>query len=75
MESHNEEVYPKGRMNFGDIGDQFKFVFVPCELNKDEVIKKIAEEQAKHNEPEKTIPLLKRMRGWLCNTLCTIVKK
>ena len=70
-----EEVYPKGRMNFGDIGDQFKFVFVPCELNKDEVIKKIAEEQAKHNEPEKTIPLLKRMRGWLCNTLCTIVKK
>jgi len=62
-----EEVYPKGRMHFGDIGDQFKFVFVPKSLSREEVVKKLAAEQEKHNGCEvktEKKPFLKQVKGW-----------
>lgn len=68
-----EEVYPKGRMYFGDIGDQFKYIFVPRNLNKDEVIAKIKKEQTMHNMQKSTISYYtQRVKKWICNKFCRI---
>lgn len=43
-----EELYPKGRMHFNDLGEQFKFIYVPKTLDKAVVIKALKEEQEKN---------------------------
>lgn len=65
-----QEVYPKGRMHFSDIGDQFIFLFVPRELSKDEVIKKITEEQIRLHTRRVKVPLLLRFKNWVYDMLC-----
>ena len=43
-----EELYPKGRMHFNDLGEQFKFIYVPKTIDKSVVLKALKEEQAKN---------------------------
>lgn len=43
-----EELYPKGRMHFNDLGEQFKFIYIPKTIDKTVVIKVLTEEQAKN---------------------------
>lgn len=45
-----KDLYPKGRMYFNDLGEQFKFVFVPKELDKNVVLKAL---KAMQNEKKK----------------------
>lgn len=43
-----ETLYPKGRMHFNDLGEQFKFIYIPKNIEKEVVIKALIEEQAKN---------------------------
>ena len=43
-----ETLYPKGRMQFNDLGEQFKFIYIPKNIEKEVVIKALIEEQAKN---------------------------
>lgn len=40
-----KELYPKGRMYFNDLGEQFKYIYIPKKYNKKEVLKVLIEEQ------------------------------
>lgn len=43
-----EELYPQGRMHFNDLGEQFKFIYIPKTIDRTVVIKALKEEQAKN---------------------------
>lgn len=43
-----EELYPQGRMHFNDLGEQFKFIYIPKTIDKAVVLKALKEEQAKN---------------------------
>lgn len=43
-----DELYPKGRMHFNDLGEQFKFIYIPKGLDKDVVLQALKEEQEKN---------------------------
>lgn len=71
-----EEIYPKGRLYFNDIGDQFKFIFVPLHLSKENVIRKIAEKQAKYNSKGKIgKQVFLRLRDWICKNVLSKVTR
>lgn len=43
-----ESLYPKGRMHFNDLGEQFKYIYIPKGIDKACVIKALKEEQEKN---------------------------
>jgi HD superfamily phosphohydrolase len=45
-----EYLYPKGRMHFNDLGEQFKYIYIPMEIDKNTVLKSLKLEQEKHKE-------------------------
>lgn len=40
-----KELYPKGRMYFNDLGEQFKYVYIPNGINKKDVLAALVEMQ------------------------------
>lgn len=45
-----EDVYPNGRMHFNDLGEQFKFIYVPKSLDKAVVLGALKAEQKKNKK-------------------------
>lgn len=43
-----EYLYPNGRMHFNDLGEQFKYIYIPKELNKKDVLASLKVEQEKN---------------------------
>lgn len=46
-----EYLYPKGRMHFNDLGEQFKYIFIPKKIKKENVLASLKEEQEKNKVP------------------------
>jgi len=47
-----KELYPKGRMYFNDLGEQFKYIYIPKRIDKEQILQELVEiQKSKRLEP------------------------